>query len=223
MIPSPGSVTTTLLYSTLDDQNAIVQPAAGVGGKTNLTETDFVSGHNGKGAQFKLGQGTFISFPMQQGEQHNVDFAQGEVEFWYKSNFVAGGDTSYRKFFLIGSHENHRGILLYVGDGTLILLVEGSGPIYREIVTGEAWKAPLWKAGQWVKIRVRWDAAKASDALQIYVNGNKVDGHSDDPGGWDLQPEDGDAIYIGGADEHGADPADGVIDEFFIRRLAPPI
>jgi hypothetical protein len=83
--------------------------------------------------------------------------------------------------------------------------------------TATIYGAAIWKAGEWVHIRITWDSAQPTDSLQIFVNGKRRD--QDGVGsGWDFGADTEHLkIIVGSRTPCGDILADGVIDELVIR------
>jgi serine/threonine-protein kinase len=212
-VTPPADAENILLYSTLDTLDAILSPAIGSAGRTNLSAADFTPAKSGNGAIFPAhtgGQGKWLAFPV----AGNFDPQQGEVEFWYRPNYDAAADDVSHYLFVLGPVYGEPQMYLEEGDDLELGLVDNDYVRYK---TASTWRRPLWQAGQWLHIRAAWDATQPSDALAIYVDGERVD-QGGSPGGWDmgLLKSEG-TFYVGSGNEEGVASADGVIDEFITR------
>lgn len=216
--PAPTGEPGVLLHTTLDSAAAIAAPAVGPGGTTTLGAGDFVAGRVGSGAQF-VGAGKVASFPAVSGAQQSIESDQGEVEFWYRPAYDAAADDVTHALLVLGDIYNAPRLTLIEGDRLALTLVDGGWNARAAVAP---YRAPLWTAGQWVHLRATWDRALAADALQLYVNGRRVD-EASAAGGWALGSEAAlGALFVGSANGAGDSVADGVLDEIIIR-AAPSI
>lgn len=207
------SATSVLLHSSLDNRVAIEHPAIGIGGHTSLQATDFISGQQRQGAQFTDGK-KYIVFPVMQDEHRNINLAQGEMEFWYKPNYNAGDDDLPHVLMVVGDYYQRPRLLLVEQDRLTFSMLTSDFDSGRE--ARSSWRAPLWQANQWVQIRAVWNAMSHDDAMQIYVNGQRVD-EGCQACGWNPVDMDNASITIGAANRAGEALALGVIDELVIR------
>ncbi len=214
------------LHTTLDDATAITLPAVGVGGTTTLLPADFVAAQVGNGAQF-VGLGKAATFPAIVGTAQNIELDRGEIEFWYRPNYDAAADAASSH---VRSGVTHTLVVIGHIYNVPRLSVTESDRFSLSVVTSDwtdytawtDWRAPVWTAGEWVRIRAVWDTTDPSDSLQLYINDTRVD-NGGAAGGWDLGDEaDIGSIFVGSADAGGNFVADGIIDEFIIRDGAQP-
>ncbi len=205
--------TVPVFASTAARDAAITSPAAGTAGRTNLSDADFVPAHTNNGAYFDAqegGHGKWLSFPI----AGNLNPQKGEVEFWFQPDYDAAADDVPHTLLMVGPVYGEPKLYLEEGDDLELGLVDTNYTLYK---TTTAWRQPVWKAGVPVRIRAVWDATRPTDALAIYVDGERVD-QGGAPGGWDmglLQSEG--TFYIGSANEEGIASADGIIDELIVR------
>jgi hypothetical protein len=149
-----------LLYSTLDDVTAITAPAIGIGGKTTLAATDFVSAHVGNGAQFShddpdCKDPQVVTFPVTNGSVQNVELDRGELAFWYRPTYDAA-DFSRKRTLMIISIDGYNPPALRL-DTLAQLMFSAVEADWTAHSTATDYGAPLWKAGNWAHIRATWD------------------------------------------------------------------
>jgi hypothetical protein len=222
--PSGAAETETdgiLLQSSLDDAAAIESPAIGAGGTTTLAAADFVAGQTGAAVDLTR-PGQLVRFPTRAGDARNVDWNRGQVEFWYRPEADAApfGDGPQQVLFAVGNVDNVPHLMLvHFWDG-LRLIVTPSWEASFSVGTAPA--APLWRAGEWIKVRAAWDSGNATDSLQIYLNDVRVD-EGGAAGGWDFgEPPEELGILIGSGNANGDFPAMGAIDELRIWDTPEP-
>ncbi|MBX3050031.1 MAG: CHAT domain-containing protein [Caldilineaceae bacterium] len=216
---SPTPVPGVLLQLSLEDVQSIRSPVAGPAGITTLPASVFVPGRLGNGLRFGEERGV-VAFPLASASPRPIDFAQGEIDFWYQPAY-AHDPTSNETHALINAgdwYDPTQLRLAVIGRLTFSLFDDSSTSFgVRTSLTRS-----LWKAGEWVHIRAAWDAAQTDDPIQLYVNDERVDTDRS-PRAWQVEaaqlPE---SLFIGGASNEGILPADGIIDELIIRAAPAP-
>jgi hypothetical protein len=207
-----GVFAAPLFQSSLDDPAAITSPQIGLGGTTSLTAADFVAGQVGSAASFG-GTGKIVELPVASGALRNIQLDRGQVEFWYRPNYAASDDDISHALLVVGDVYNPPNLILMESDRLSLSVTDSN---WNNIGTGSEWRAPLWTAGQWVRLRAVWDRSLGTDSLQLFVDGVRVDvDHA--PGGWSLGAEtDLAGIFVGGGNATADFPADGLVDEIVI-------
>jgi hypothetical protein len=213
-----------LLYTSLDDPEAITSPEIGIPGAYSLLPADFVSAKEGNGVLFNRqgdcdgGDYQELSFPAWRGDEVNVNLEDGELTFWYQPLYNANVSEGYYPLVSITlDGDTHSSIYLDFNEGYFGLSLvdeewnwEGTTANYR---------APLWQSGEWVHIRAVWDSWIEDDSMQLYVDDLRVDpgGVS---GGWGMDAEEfAFRIFVGSSTPCGEYSANGIIDELSIRHF----
>ena len=204
---------TVLLHTTLDDANAILAPAVGLAGATTLTAEGFVAGHEGNAARFRDAT-DLLSFPAVIGTQQNIKARWGEVEFWYRPNYNAAADDTLHVVFVAGDMYGVPRLAVTESDRLALTLVT---PEWQTLSATAPYHAPLWNAGDWVRIRATWNRANPARSLQLFVN-EALLGSAASMNPWELGPEAAlGRLFIGAGNDLGHFTADGLIDDFVIR------
>ncbi|NDJ85736.1 MAG: hypothetical protein GYB66_07610 [Chloroflexi bacterium] len=180
------------------------------GGTTNLTDADFDAFDGRAGAQLNQ-PGQFIMLPA----ADNIDLSRGELEFWYRPNYAAGAaDDTAHHLITLGDVYNVPRFAILESDRLYLSITDASWTTYA---TSTAYHAPVWQAGEWVHLRALWNSEAATDALQLYVNGQRVD-EGGASGGWDIGTSaDYEGIFVGSANASGEFVADGALANLVIR------
>lgn len=208
--PDPSA----LLQVSFDDAESIRLPLTGPAGVVTLPDVAFGPGHTGNGLRFGAQRG-IVAFPLAEVDPRPLDFAQGELEFWYQPAYDHD-PTSDTAYALVNAGDWWADIqlrLAVIGRLTFSIFDDSSTSVGAR--TGLA--RSLWKAGEWVHIRAVWDASRSNDPIQLYVNGERVDTDRS-LRTWQVVDEQlPKTLYIGGASDEGILSADGVIDDLVIR------
>jgi serine/threonine protein kinase len=213
-----------LLYSSLDDEDAITAPGKGIGGYASLQNNDYVPAKEGNGVLFDRAGGCDIldsqevSFPAWEGDEINVDLQAGELAFWYRPLYDATDPEGvYTLAAITLDGDSPSSVYLFYNEGYFNLnVVDSEG---NWLGTSAGYREPFWASGDWVRVRAVWDSAEEADSLQLFVDDLRVDSGGV-PGGWLMDAgEVATRIYIGSLPPCGEEPANGIIDEFVIRRL----
>jgi hypothetical protein len=218
--PTPTTSPTTsptILYTTADSLAAITSPSIGPSGQTTLlTSSDFVAGHLGTAARFRVA-GARARYAFTQPRMLDV-LRSGEIELWYQPSYAAASDDVAHTIAVIGDPYRPPVLVIEESDALTLKVIDAS---WNQDKVAAAWRAPLWTAGQWVRIRARFQAG-TTDSLRIYVNNVRVD-RGGARGVWSLgsgPPDPG--LYIGARGSSGEASASGVIDEVNLRTPAQP-
>ena len=180
----------------------------GVGGSLHSTP-GFVAGMVGQAVDLTQ-SGDAVSFPV----AGNVDLGAGELSFWYRPDYAADAETTERVLFAAGTYPGSPHLALVKTDRLTLSLNTGT----ESASVASLPNAALWRAGQWVQVRAAWDSF-ASDSLQIFINGVRVD-QGGAAGGWLF---DGGnlpgTLFLGAADGSGSLGAGGAFDELCVRSV----
>ncbi|GAB4526123.1 MAG: hypothetical protein OHK0046_42670 [Anaerolineae bacterium] len=183
---------------------------AEAGGETSLPADQFISDDTGdeerQGAAFTNEEnGQYIRFPAA-----DINLLQGEVTFWYRPDYdAASEDDSIHALVVVGDVYAAPRLELFEGDRLTLNIID---PNFNYFSTGAAYRAPLWQAGDWVSIRAVWNSsAEPADAIQLYVNEERVDEGSTGAG-WNI-PATLETVYIGSGNAEGAFPANGLLSD----------
>lgn len=203
-----------LLESGLGSESEISSPAVGVGGSVN-SGAQFVAGQTGNAVRI-VGGGT-VEFPVAEGteasEPVNLSLAFGELEFWFKPTQDSTATEETQVLFSVGEETELPRLVLYKTDRLRFALFTGGGTYQVTTDSNEG----LWQAGEWVHLRAAWDAHSNNDALQVFLNGARVD-KAGAPGGWAFEPLDTpDTLFLGAASSAGKSEAAGSYDELVVR------
>ena len=202
---------TVLFQSSLDDLPSVESPWTGLGG-TIRGNPEFVPGKSGQGLKLD-DPGEVLELPITESGQHNVDWTRGEIEFWYRPNYAPQDDDVIHSLVMIGGVYDVPRISVTESD-VLAISITDTGWTSRS--AGSSWRQPLWQAGEWVHIRANWDSTAQTDALQLFVNGTRIDDGSAS-GPWNMGTYPRNSLFVGAANRAGIFSADGVIDELIIR------
>ncbi|MGE0788118.1 MAG: LamG-like jellyroll fold domain-containing protein [Sandaracinaceae bacterium] len=236
-----SEVAVLLLYSSLDDANAVTHPAVGTGVGATLSSTpgdDFAAGHVGGGI-LSDDPDDFARFAETDGVHANVELTRGTMELWFLPSYDHDDD---QKYVLVATGS-------WPGPGIVTLVKQnGSNGNALELVFDEldaAGCAPApptcsrrenrvassdyaWRAGEWVLIRFTWDwtVPDGTRNVHIYIDGAEVPliaGLATT--GPAVVPDEraDDYVWIGNRAPSGGFRAGGVIDEVRVwdRPLAP--
>ncbi len=205
-----------LLQTSLDDAEAILNPAIGVGDTAKLADNDFVPGQVGQAAHFDS-KGKFVAFPIEQNGAQMINLDQGELEFWYKPNYSPTADDIQHPLIVVGEYYNPPHLILEESDALTFSMVDKD---YTYYTVRSEYREALWQAGEWVHIRAVWDTTNVNDALQLYVNDRLIRRAGEGPvtGGWNLRTDPkSNAIFVGASNASTDFIADGAIDDLIIR------
>jgi serine/threonine protein kinase len=215
-----------LLHTTLDNEDSILKPDIGIGGRFSLLSSDFVTGQEANGILFVRDGGEEcqnedfqeVSFPTWQGNDLNVNMEAGELTFWFQPLFNATDLTgAYNLFTITSEGGTPPFISLEFFDSQLILIVEDEAGNWYE--TSANARTPLWQSGDWVYLRAVWDAYDDDDSLQLFVDEVRVDS-GQVPGGWRIDVFDTNIrINIGSSSPCGNLITNGIIDDLTIRHF----
>jgi hypothetical protein len=196
-----------LLHSTLESGAAVTSPDVGSAGSVN-GGASFAPGRYGNGL-FVDAAGESVSFPSTQ----NIDFNQGAVEFWVRPNFNHIDGQRHRFWSYSFDFDNALFFEKHSTDELRFGFRHGPNPADQ----GTARILPTdysWKPGDWVHLRAVWDTTQSmTNRLRIFVNG--VEPPNLGPGNNYIAANlaTGGSILLG-TDSGGANPVDGVMDEF---------
>jgi hypothetical protein len=212
-----------LLYTSLDDEGAIMSPEKGIGGYSSMQSSDFVSAKDGNGVLFnRVGSCDSleldeVSFPAWEGDEKNIELEAGEMSFWYQPLYNStDAEGVYTLVDISLDGDSPSSIILFFNDGYFNLNVVDNEKNFWG--TSAGYRTPIWSSGDWVHIHAVWDSSVMDDSLQLYVDDLRVDSGGAS-GGWQMDAgELATRIYLGSLPPCGEESANGIIDEFIIRR-----
>ena len=210
------AVNTGLLFTT---DLASVEEIQSLGGSTSFREDDFVRDGDKVVPIFGT-NGQYINFPVTQDGQPNIDLNSGKFSFWYRPNYAFDSTEARHILIMVGKDiYNPPNLRIEVANGRLSFIVEDGKDLYLEATT--AYHAPLWQAQEWVEIQAIWNGtgeAEQSDALSLFVNGERVDRGSV-VGSWQFEPnKEFSSIFVGSGNAQGHLGANGIIADFQILK-----
>jgi len=181
---------------------------ASAGGATNLTAGEFSDGA-------VMQAGRYVSFPA----AGRINPNEGFVQFRYRPNYAAASEPDSTRILLAVGNPSNAPAMVIAESDVLSFAVRDAG--WTSYGTAGEWRAPLWQAGEWVTIRAEWNTANATDAVRLFVNGQRVGGAL--PGGWNLLPLPAamETIFVGAANAQGENSADGTIADLRIGGPSP--
>jgi hypothetical protein len=199
-----------ILETTFDDLAAVTSPLVGPSAaRTNLTMASFVSGKFGNAAHFV--PGTVLSYTLPPDGAARF-WRKGTIDLFFKSDTDAAQDDVRHALVVIGDPYRPPVIELVKDDRLRLELVP---PDWNGHEVASDWRAPVWTAGRWVHLIAEWDASQPNDAIQITIDGVRVD-RGGAVGGWmdGLMPN---PMSIGAANAGGDFSAGGAIDQLAIK------
>ena len=196
-----------LQHVTLESPGAVSGPDVGGAGSLGGTPT-FVTGKYGNGLLVDANSES-VTFS----SAGNINFTKGAVEFWFLPNF--DHDDGLRHRFWSYSVDVDNALFFEKHSTDQLRFGFRHGPLATDrgnaVVLSSNYS---WKAGDWVHLRAVWDASLSiGNRLQIFVNGSEPThagpGNPYIPGNLAT----GGNIILG-VDSGGANPMDGVMDEY---------
>ena len=221
--PKTGTTlaTRTVQHLRLDDNAANTTVAATVG--TNGTASGNTSGLTTTSAPRVRGltiddDGEYVQSTV--GDL--ADWGQGTIELWYRPNYDFNQGSAPTKYIFgsaaAGSTKSFYLAHLDSGSGYNVLRFGITDALdvshSTEVRTSDY--ADLWKAYEWVHLRVTWDSAAGTDNLKIYVNGQYPTQYGTGEATWDAFNAV-DYMYWGDYQAAGTDNAEGALDDIYIH------
>lgn len=225
-----------MLYTTLDNQNAVMSPQTGSGSGALISTVplnDFVAARVGSGLHADA-IGERVVFRQTDGQTQNVELDRGTIEFWYRpaynnndnnkytivgtGNWLSTGGSAPGAIHL-GKHNNSN------NNGIFLIFYDANGVRWEHDVAVTDYS---WKAGDWLQIRLTWDFGVAAGVqnLHLYINGNELRLTGQVARGPQPVPAErqDQFIYIGSRDLGGTIIPNGLYDEVRIwdRAVPPP-
>ncbi|MGE0328722.1 MAG: hypothetical protein AB7S68_40780 [Polyangiaceae bacterium] len=222
----PSGVAHPALYTTLDDDNAILNPVYGNAVGANYSGDGFRTALCQTGISIS-GSDRYVAYRQIKDGYQNFEYQQGTISFWYQPNYDYADNKNHHLF---ASNDESRwnstgGIRIRKASGAnsnefqVLAVQQGPGPTILKETTVTAANYG-WKQGDWVHIEVTWDFRATSvtgQNVHVYFDGVEATYGKASFGPLTFPAESEDArFYIGAWGSLDSETASGLVDEFMI-------
>lgn len=221
-----GNTASPLLWTTLDDVNAVTVPMQGDGTDASVsstTTTSFVPTPWGGGVEVQE-MGQWVRF-RQIAEQPNIEFDRGTIDLQFRPSYDHDDGVLHR---LLATDDSPSGLRIRKNANGRFVVVLDNGQPNGDHITAVAPSDYEWSADQWIHVYITWDTTdpNMTQPVHIYFDGSEVNRYvalpqrritmgSEDPEGW---------IYVGTRSDTADNVANGILDELKIydEPIPPP-
>lgn len=187
----------TLLYTTLDDSNAIANPVVGSGAATSVGnfEPGVCSG------AFRVGTSNeFVRYPA----AGNINLTTGTADFHFKPAFAANDGQHHHLLSVPGrfqiTRDQQGNLIVGIGSNVALVVPAANVPFVQN---------------QWVRVTVVWKFQATGETAWAYFDAVGVGGTAT-PGPFPVPGISDDGLFIGATGEGDLAAANGVFDDFKI-------
>ncbi len=222
----PSGVAHPALYTTLDDDAAILNPVYGNAVGAMYSGDGFRTAQCQTGIRI-TGSDTYVAYRQIKDGYQNFEYQQGTISFWYQPNYDYNDNKNHHLFASNGEARwnSTGGIRIRkaaasnANEFQVLAVQQGPGPaILKE--TSVSASNYGWKHGDWIHIEVTWDFRVTSSTGQnvhIYFDGVEASYSKTSSGPLTFPTESEDArFYIGAWNNLDSETASGLIDDFMI-------
>jgi hypothetical protein len=213
--------TTTLLYTTLDNDTAITKPQVGKtpGTFNTVPLNDFVSNGTCASAIQIDNSGEYVIYPA----PGNISFKRGTIDFWYRPNAGHADGIKRPLVRVMGPVSQTPSLEVFKGIDSNFK-VQFSNPTAdasaKSTLTAIAPPYYAFSASVWTRITVTWDFSvqQYEPSVRVFFDGAEPSSYfSLALGPFEVDPpQQTDQIVIGAATSIGTVFANGAIDDFKI-------
>ncbi|MEZ4369410.1 MAG: hypothetical protein R3B07_01235 [Polyangiaceae bacterium] len=222
----PSGVAHPALYTTLDDDNAILNPVYGNAVGANYSGDGFRTALCQTGISIN-GSDRYVAYRQIKDGYQNFEYQQGTISFWYQPSYDYADNKNHHLF---ASNDESRwnstgGIRIRKASGAnsnefqVLAVQQGPGPTILKETTVTAANYG-WKQGDWVHIEVTWDfraTGVTGQNVHVYFDGVEATYDKTSFGPLNFPAESEDArFYIGAWGSLDSETASGLVDEFMI-------
>ncbi|MCB9585078.1 MAG: hypothetical protein H6718_06755 [Polyangiaceae bacterium] len=222
----PSGMEHPALYTTLDDDSAILNPVYGNAVGANYSGDGFRTAQCQTAIRID-GSDRYVAYRQIKDGYQNFEYQQGTISFWYQPSYDHADNKNHHLFASNGEARwnSTGGIRIRKASGSnsnefqVLAIQQGVGPAILKETTVSAANYG-WKQGDWVHIEITWDFRVASGTAQnvhIYFDGVEATYGKTSFGALNFPAESEDArFFIGAWDNLDSETASGLVDEFMI-------